>query len=80
MRTFVGSALLGVSLMGGPALAEQHPWASGGHGFTGVPLDAEARAYGRATSGDRWRAGKPVTDELYGACHTGQSVFTCPGS
>ena len=109
MRTLVGSSLLGVSLIGsligGPALAQQHPWVAGcvyagGCGFTGVPLDAPAGAYGHVTgdhvtrdhvtgdpvtsrhytNGDGWRAGRPATDELYEACHTGHSVFSCPGS
>jgi len=104
MRTLVGSSLLGVSLIGsligGPALAQQHPWVPGcvyaeGCGFTGVPLNAHAGAYGDVTSGpvtsrhgaggrdasgDDWRAGRPATDELYQACHTGHSAFSCPGA
>jgi hypothetical protein len=85
MRTLVSTFLVGVCLVAGPALAQQHPRMPGGMYTRSLPNgDAPARAYGRIRSGDivdssAWRTGKPAIDELYGdACHSSHTVFSCP--
>jgi phage tail protein X len=87
MRTLVSTFLVGVCLVAGPALAQQHPLVPSGM-YTGSLLDgdAPARAYGRIRSGDivdslGWRSGKPATDQLYDdACRSSHPVFSCPGT
>jgi len=87
MRTLVSTFLVGVSLVAGPALAQQNPWVPSGIYTRSLPSgDAPARAYGRLRSGDiidssGWRTGRPTTDDLYGdACHSSHPVFSCPGT
>jgi hypothetical protein len=60
MRRLVGTFLVGVSFVAGPALAQQHPWVAdcvytGGcmHEGSSLKTDTSARAYGRIRSGDR---------------------------
>jgi hypothetical protein len=86
MRTLVSTFLVGVCLVGGPALAQQHPRVPGGIYTRSLPNgDAPARPTA-ASAGDivdssAWRTGKPAIDELYGdACHSSHAVFSCPGT
>jgi hypothetical protein len=89
MRTLVTTFVVGICLVAGPALAQQHPWVPGGMYAGSLPNgDSPARAYGRIRSGDivdplGWRTGRPATDdELYDddACRSSHPVFSCPGT
>jgi hypothetical protein len=84
MRTLV-SMLVGVCLVTGPALAQQHLRVPSGV-YTGSLANGDARAEGRVRSDDivdpaGWRNAKPTTDGLYDdACHSSHPVFSCPGT
>jgi hypothetical protein len=86
MRTLVSTLLLGVCLVSGPALAQQHPWVPSGMSTGSVSSgDAAARAYGRVTTGAiidtaGSRSGRSGADDLYNSCNSGHAVFVCPGS
>jgi hypothetical protein len=71
MRTLVSTLLVGVCLVGSPALAQQHPWVpscvyAGSCMFPGNVRngDLPARAYGHVRTGHRWRTGKSGSGEL----------------
>jgi hypothetical protein len=87
MRTLVSTIVVGVCLVGGPALAQQHPWVPSGTYTNNLQNgDAPARAYGRSSSGKivdavGWRSSKSQADELYdSSCNSSHPLFACPGS